>query len=196
MSDRQIVEDLKQQKMEKVIMQELVDAPVQIKKTGLFADIDKRFAEPEGGIIGAPSGGTEAGGLPPAGGGGLPPMGGEMGGLPPAGGGGLPPAPAGGEMGGLPPVAEGKLSEIEFTKHIERTVFGNSIEPEHKKSIKNKKIINENNETNNKLNKNAQKMINEIDILLKNSTSINTKQKQSIAEDINFEDIEDIDLTE
>jgi len=206
MSDRQIVEDLKQQKMEKVIMQELVDAPVQIKKTGLFADIDKRFAEPEGGIIGAPSGGTEAGGLPPMGGGGLPPAGGEMGGLPPAGGGGLPPAPAGGEMGGLPPaggemgglppVAEGKLSEIEFTKHIERTVFGNSIEPEHKKSIKNKKIINENNETNNKLNNNAQKMINEIDILLKNSTSINTKQKQSIAEDINFEDIEDIDLTE
>ncbi len=50
LSDREIVEDLKQQKMEKVVMQELADAPVLIKKSGLFADIDKRFGAPEGGV--------------------------------------------------------------------------------------------------------------------------------------------------
>jgi hypothetical protein len=197
MSDRQIVEDLKQQKMEMVIKQELVDSPVQIKKTGLFADIDKRFAEPEGAIIGAPTGGTD---------GGMPPTGGDMGGLPASGGAaGLPPTtggdmggmpPAGGDMGGLPPVAEGRLSEEDFGKHLERTVFGNSIEPEHKKEIENKKIINENNEKNDKLNSNANIMIEEIGVLLKNSASINSKQKENIAEDINIEDIESIDLTE
>ena len=86
MSDKEIVEDLKQQKMEKVIMQELQDAPVSIKKSGLFADIDKRYADPT-----------------LEGGGGMPPEGGGEGGLPPAGG--PPELPAGGgapPTGGLP----------------------------------------------------------------------------------------------
>ena len=59
MSDKEIIDDLKQQKMEKVIMQELQDSPVNIKKTGLFADIDARYGEPvEGMPIGAESGAT------------------------------------------------------------------------------------------------------------------------------------------
>lgn len=108
MSDVDIVEDLKQQKMEKVVMQELADAPVLIKKSGLFADIDKKFGN-ETALIGAPSGDTSQGGeMPPAGGPmGEPPMGGDMGGapMPSMGGGGAPSiSPAGG--GELPPISE------------------------------------------------------------------------------------------
>jgi len=211
MSDREIVDDLKQQKMEKVVMQELQDAPVTIKKSGLFTDIDKRFGEPvEGMPLGAESGAT-AGGVPPAGGaapGGMPPAGGgapagappegntggaPLGGAPPVGGGG---APAGGG-GGLPPMAEGrtKLTEDEFEKHIEKMVYGNSPEPEHKKEAKHKKIIKENNSINDNLNKNAMQMVNEIDNLLKSSETINTKQKIVEGEDVDFETLEEGDLT-
>jgi hypothetical protein len=206
MSDREIVEDLKQQKMEKVVMQELADAPVTIKKTGLFTDIDKRFGVPEE-MAGAASGAT-AGGAPPAGGemGGMPPAGGgagapPMGGAPAGGGAGAPPM-GGGEMGGAPagggeiPLAEG-LSEEEFNRHVERMVFGNSPEPEHKNDDENKKIINENNEKNEKLNKGAQDMIAEIDQLLKGDVeSINAEQKISEVEDIEIEDIENINVEE
>jgi intein/homing endonuclease len=191
MSDKEIIEDLKQQKMEKVVMQELADAPVMIKKSGLFTDIDKRFAQAEGGM---PSGGTEQGdAMPPAGGamgGAIPPAGGA---IPPAGG--APTGEAGGEMGELPPLAEGKMTEEEFAKHVERMVFGNSPEPEHKKIEKNKKIINENNKTNDKLNQNALTMISEIDQLLGESKSINTQQKVNEATDVNFEEIGEIDLS-
>lgn len=47
LSDKEIVDDLKQQKLEMTIKQELVDSPVVIKKTGLFKDVDDRFGEPE-----------------------------------------------------------------------------------------------------------------------------------------------------
>lgn len=108
MSDVDIVEDLKQQKMEKVVMQELADAPILIKKSGLFADIDKKFGN-ETALIGAPSGDTSQGGeMPPAGGPmSEPPMSGDMGGapMPSMGGGGAPSiSPAGG--GELPPISE------------------------------------------------------------------------------------------
>jgi hypothetical protein len=131
------------------------------------------------------------GAIPPAGAeAGAPPMGGAM---PPAGGGAGAP-PAGGEMGGLPPLAEG-MTEEQFAKHVERMVFGNSPEPEHKKIEKNKKIISENNEANNKLNRNALAMISEIDILLGSGESINTQQKVNEAVDVNFEEIGDVDLS-
>jgi hypothetical protein len=205
LSDREIVDDLKQQKMEKVVMQELADAPVTIKKSGLFTDIDKRFGEPVEGMIPGATG-TTGGEIPPAGGGGaLPPAEGNAGGAPLGGGGALPTgAPAGGEAipmggagGGLPPapMAEGKLSEKEYNDIVEKLVFGNSPEPEHKKVAKNKKIINENNKINENLNNKAQIMIDEIDLLLNKSESLNSKQKINEGEDVNFEDIEGIDLT-
>ena len=196
-SDKQIVDDLKQQKMEKVVMQELADAPVLIKKSNLFADIDKRFGEPETALLGAPSGGTEQG-MPPMGGGAPPPA--PAGEMPPMGGGapaggGMPPmggAPAGG--GGLPPLAEvqARLSEEEFSKHIDKMVFGDNLAPAQMKENARQKIISENNEINEKLNNNANNMIVEIDELLIKSQKINKKQKLSEAEDIKFEDIEDI----
>jgi hypothetical protein len=192
MSDREIVEDLKQQKMEKVVMQELMDSPVTIKKSGLFTDIDKRFGEPEAATIGAPSGGTEQGGMPPAGGGatGMPPAGG---GMPPAGGGatGMPPA-----GGGMPPLAESRMTEEQYNDHLEKLVFGTTKHPEQKQENRHKEIIKENDEINTKLNKNAEAMINEINVLLENTESINKQKKLNETEDIDFENIENIELIE
>ena len=190
MSDREIVVDLKQQKMEKVIMQELVDSPVIIKKTGLFSDIDDRFGEPvEGMPIGAEAGGeqsAEMGGVPSVPPTGAPPMGGTP--------------PAGGEMGGAPPVAptgappmmeNQKMSDEDYNKNVEKLVFGDENQPERKKETKRKRVINENNQTNNNLNQNALNMINEIDELLKKGESINTQQPIDTGDDINFEEISD-----
>jgi hypothetical protein len=198
MSDREIVEDLKQQKMEKVVMQELADSPISIKKSGLFKDIDARFGVPEDAMN--MSGAT--GGMPPAPvGGGIPPAGGEMGGMPPAPmggapapvGGGMP--PAGGEMGGTPPMAENKET-FNYNKHVEEMIFGSHSETEKRNTQINKRIIFENNKINENLNKNAELMINQIDELLKKGESINTEQKNIIVEDIEIEDIENIDLNE
>ncbi|MFA5366545.1 MAG: portal protein [Dehalococcoidia bacterium] len=206
MTDREIVEDLKQQKMEKVVMQELADAPVSIKKSGLFADIDKRFGE----TAGIMSGSTEMGGAPgelpgapPAGGpAGAPPAGGPAG-APPMGGpenvggaplgGGAPPAGGGGE---LPPMAEGKMNMEDYSKLVEKLVYGSSSEPEHKNAEEYKKVINENNEINDEMVGKAQMMINEIDTLLENSNGIHEKQKINEGEDIDFKDIENINLEE
>jgi hypothetical protein len=200
MSDREIVEDLKQQKMEKVIMQELQDSPVTIKKSGLFADIDKRYGEP---VEGMPLGGAQPG-MPPAGGAGAPPPG-EM--PPPAGGGGAAgtPAPIPGlpnqTPSELPPVVgdsvRGRkvLSEDEYNKQVEKLVYGTTVEPERKKEAKHKKVINENDNKNNELNIRALDMANEIESLLKEGESINTQQKIVEAEDVEIDDIENLDVS-
>jgi hypothetical protein len=197
MSDREIVEDLKQQKMEKAIMQELQDAPVLIKKTGLFADIDKRYGEANA-ALGAPSGGTEQGGMPPAGGAG--------GGMPPTGGAGGPGAPA--PIPGLPnqspaelPPIEAQenvrgrkvLSEEEYNTRVEKLVFGSTQQPDTKKEAKHKKVIHENTVKNNELNDRAMRMANEIDSLLKEGENFNTQQKIVETDDVNLEDLGDID---
>jgi intein/homing endonuclease len=202
-SDKEIVDDLKQQKMEKVVMQELQDSPVTIKKSGLFTDIDNRFGTPEEALIGAETG-TTAPGAPPMGGAGAPPAGAPpMGGAgaPPMGGAGMPPAgapPAGGAEGGMPPLAEGrrKLSEEEYNRQVEKLVFGSSQEPEHKNGRRHKQIIKENNAINDSLNKKANEMVNEIDALLNNTKSINTQQNINEAEDIDLTTIEGIENIE
>ncbi len=198
MSDKEIVEDLKQQKMEKVIMQELQDSPVTIKKSGLFADIDKRYGEPTEGM---PTTGATAGGPPPAGGAGTPP--------PPAGGagGGGAPAPIPGlpnqTPAELPPIEaqEGVskrnvLTEEEYNQQVERLVYGSTIEPERKKEIKHKKVINENNHKNDELNSRALIMASEIDNLLMKSESINTQQKIVEGQDVVIDDIEKLNVQE
>jgi len=192
MSDREIVDDLKQQKMEKVVMQELQDSPVTIKKSGLFADIDKRFGEPIEDM--AMTGETE-GGMPPEGGEeGMPPLGGgePLGGAPMGG------PEAGAALGGAPmggaPMMESSLSEEDYNKQVEKLVYGSTQEPEQKKKIKRKEIIQENNKTNDKLNKGANDMITEIDELLKSGETINTTHKINETQDIDIENIEDIEL--
>jgi hypothetical protein len=206
MSDREIVEDLKQQKMEKAIMQELQDTPVLIKKTGLFADIDKRYGEPEAAALGAPSGGTE--GMPPAGGAPGGPAGAPPAGGPPAGGAGAPggPAPIPGlpnqTPAELPPIeaqesVRGKrvLSEEEYNTRVEKLVFGSSQQPDSKKEAKHKKVIHENDHKNNELNDRALSMANEIDNLLKEGEGFNSKQKIIEAEDVNIEDLDDLGVS-
>ncbi len=204
MSDKEIIDDLKQQKMEKVIMQELQDSPVNIKKTGLFADIDARYGEPvEGMPIGAESGATTPGGeMPPAGGGapaggGMPPVGGAPAGGAPEMGGGMPPEAAAPPVGGAPPLAEGKgrMSVNEFNKLVEKLVGGETAEPERKKSAKHKKVINENNAIVENQNKKALEMVNEIDTLLNVGESINTQHGAiDTGVDVDFEEIENLDL--
>jgi hypothetical protein len=197
MSDREIVDDLKQQKMEKVVMQELADAPVAIKKSGLFADIDKRFGVPEGAL--PMSGATAGGGMPPEGGtpAGAPIGGGApapMGGGAPAGGAGMPPAAAAPMAGGgaEAPLAEShkKMTDEEYNRHIEKLVFGSSSEPERKHEESHKRVIKENDNINEQLNSKANIMIKEIDLLLKESESINAEPKGGEGEEVNFEDIE------
>lgn len=204
MSDKEIIDDLKQQKMEKVIMQELQDSPVNIKKTGLFADIDARYGEPvEGMPIGAETGATTPGGeMPPAGGGapaggGMPPVGGAPAGGAPEMGGGMPPEAAAPPVGGAPPLAEGKgrMSVNEFNKLVEKLVGGETAEPERKKSAKHKKVINENNAIVENQNKKAFEMVNEIDTLLNVGESINTQHGAiNTGVDVDFEEIENLDL--
>jgi len=198
MSDKEIVDDLKQQKMEKVVMQELQDSPVTIKKSGLFTDIDKRFGEPIEDM--AMTGGTE--GMPPPEEGGAP-MGGDAGGMPPLGGGeSLGAAPMGGDMGAAPmgggvgaaPMMETNMTEEDYDKHLEKLVYGTTQEPEQKKKIKQKEIIQENNKINDKLNKGAANMVAEIDKLLENNESINSTQKIDESQDIDIEEIENLDL--
>ena len=204
MSDREIVEDLKQQKMEMVIKQELQDSPVTIKKSGLFADIDKRYGEQVEGMP-APSGTTGQAGLPPAGGGaGAPaggPMGGPMGG--PEGGAGAPPPIAGlpnQTPADLPPVVgdsvKGRkvMSEERYNSQVERLVYGSSQQSETKKENHHKEIIRENDIKNGSLNDTALNMIIEIDKLLNEGDTFNTQNKFTEAQDVEIDNIEDLDV--
>jgi hypothetical protein len=177
MTDREIVEDLKQQKMEKVIMQEFADAPVTIKKSGLFADIDKRYGDPTA-MTAVASGNTGQGGAPAVG---APAVGAPAVGAP--AGGGMPPIgmnDMGGGEGSMSPPAEGLpnqspselppieaesvgrrklMSETEFDERVEKLVYGHKL-----KSESNPQVIYENEL--NASNKNAINMINEIDELI------------------------------
>jgi len=91
---------------------------------------------------------------------------------------------------------ETKMSEEEYIKQVEKLVYGSTQEPEQKKKIKQKEIIQENNKINDKLNKGAADMIAEIDHLLEDTETINTQQKINEVQDIDIEDIENIDLSE
>jgi len=164
MTDREIVEDLKQQKMEKVIMQEFADAPVAIKKSGLFADIDKRYGDPTAmaaasGTTAPPDGGGEGGMPPPAGGG----VGGDM---PPInmadlGGSGLPNQ----SPSDLPPIeAESVnrrkvMTEAEFNTNLEKLVYGHEIVKKSDAQVIFESELDKSNKT-------ATNMINEIDELI------------------------------
>jgi len=188
MSDREIVEDLKQQKMEKVIMQELQDSPVTIKKSGLFADIDKRYGEPVEGMALTPGqpAGAEAGGAPQAGGENAP--------IPPP----IPGLPNQ-TPADLPPVVgdsvQGRkvLSEDEYNQQVEKLVRS-GVEPVYRKEESQREIIKENDFRNSDLNQRAMNMINEIDALLDISDSINIPKKNIKTEDVDIQDITNLEL--
>ncbi|MFW6219856.1 MAG: portal protein [bacterium] len=190
MSDKEVVENLKKQKLEKVIMQELADAPVIIKKTGLFNDIDQKYGEPiEGELIGGETGDTEQ-----TQGGEVPPIAGEEG----AGeeGGAQPPiaglpnqSPA-----DLPPVAAAEsvnsrriMTDEEYNNHVEKLVYGKTKDSEEKQ----KELIKENDNKNDILNQNAETMIKEIDSLIDNALTLNEYDfDDSNIDDVDIDDLE------
>jgi len=212
-SEKDIIEDLKIQHMERAIAQELQDTPLIIRKTGIFDAVDEKYGNPEAAAMMSGQtgmGGGAEGGLP-----------GEGGGLPGAGGGaeGLPEPNAGGgasqfnSPGSLPPViGQGKgfkekgtiivekngmvfrvppknrMSEETFSKLVEKTVKGET-DKKIKKEEKNKEIIKENENKKKKLNQNASEMANEIDELLKKhgGTTINEEKKD--IDDLNIDDL-------
>ena len=195
MSDKEIVDDLKQQKMEKVVMQELQDSPVSIKKSGLFTDIDKRFGAPIEDME-MTSGTGEEGGMPPEGGapaaGGAPPIGGDMGSAPPIGG-----APAGDMGAGGAPMMENRgLTEEEYNNHINKLVYGKKKNDDDDDESFERDIIQENHKKNKLLNKNAERMVEEIDSLIENSKSLNKSDEKDELHDINIDDIENIEFDE
>ena len=195
MSDKEIVDDLKQQKMEKVVMQELQDSPVSIKKSGLFTDIDKRFGAPIEDME-MTSGTGEEGGMPPEGGapaaGGAPPIGGDMGSAPPMGG-----APAGDMGAGGAPMMENRgLTEEEYNNHINKLVYGKKKNDDDDDESFERDIIQENHKKNKLLNKNAERMVEEIDSLIENSKSLNKSDEKDELHDINIDDIENIEFDE
>ena len=202
MSDQEIVNDLKQQKMEKVVQQELADAPVVIKHSGIYSDIDKKYGEPE--LAGTtPTGETgagegEAGAAPEGGGAPAGEEGAPEGGGTPEGGG----AEGGGEVpfaspAELPPIeAEGVeskniMSNYEYNSYVENMVFG--VNKNYQKTKKEKKLIKENVDKNDNLNKKAERMVNEIDSMLEKTESLNNKNSFNV-DDIDIEGLEEMDL--
>jgi len=212
MSDSEIVEDLKQQKLERVIMQELQDASVLIKKTGLFADIDKKFGEPMdnlpptssntenmsmGGndMSGMDMGGGNMGGMDMGGGnmsgmdmgggnmGGMDMGGGNMGGMD-MGGGNMP--MGGNDMGGMN-MMENKYDKNLFEKYVNNLVYGDE-KNEKNNNIK-KKIIAENTKLNNNLNLKAKNMIEEINVFLDKQEEIIDNNDDDIL-NVNIDNIE------
>ncbi len=207
MSDSEIVEDLKQQKLERVIMQELQDASVLIKKTGLFADIDKKFGEPlddenieepsddeplDDENIEEPSddenmsmGGNDMSGMDMGGGnmGGMDMGGGNMGGMD-MGGGNMP--MGGNDMGGMN-MMENKYDKNLFEKYVNNLVYGDE-KNEKNNNIK-KKIIAENTKLNNNLNLKAKNMIEEINVFLDKQEEIIDNNDDDIL-NVNIDNIE------
>jgi Bacteriophage T4-like portal protein (Gp20) len=204
MSDKEIIEDLKQQKMEKVIMQELADAPIIIKKSGVFADIDKRYGEPElminttgtteqeippeegmpGGDMGAPTGPAPIPGLSnqtPA---------------------DLPPIQPEGQKKTKPLLSERRNKRIvymtkdtyknnlnDYNNLVNELVNGDNVE---KETIQTKKeILKETENQNNDLNSKAEEMVSEIDELIIKSKKVKKPKIDEAVDndDINLEDI-------
>ena len=167
MSDAEIVDDLKQQKMEHVVAQEFADAPTIIRKTGLFKDIDDKYGTGEKAPAAGQEGGAPGGEL----GGGMP-GGNEMGGAPPTPEPGLPnQSPA-----ELPPIQAESFITSKLDNVINELVYGNNKKTEQK----NKEILYENEETNNVLNEKAENLISEINNFIDNTDKLNEIDDEDI----------------
>ena len=211
-SDKDIVDDYLNQRMERAVAQELQDSPLIIKKTGLFSDIDKKY-----GIGDVPPEEMPEGG---AGEGGMDDMGGGPEDLSGMGGGDF------GSPADLPPVESkyiftkdgqkrlvdsvirdsfGKkyLSETEYITLLERLVKNGSSKDQIKEATKNI-IINEDlNKKNNEYITKASNLVGEIDTMLGDGAeTINTKPIENLrtyseknkGEDVIDFNIDDIDV--
>jgi hypothetical protein len=171
-SDKEIVEDLKNQRIERAISQELQDTAVIIPKTGLFDDIDQKYgnpnAQPQQPMGGPPAGGGEGmpePNLPPAGGANNAPQNPNQ--LPPPQG-----APTGAAGAATPPPQQEsfnrnrkkRMDEKSFDDLLNTLVGGNEQTTEELADDTFKKKSDD-------LNKSARSMINEIDKLLLDSNT-------------------------
>jgi len=206
MSDSDIVEDLRQQKMEKVIMQEFADSPVVIKKTGLFADIDKKYgADSEnmtqsGTTSSAAGGGMSGGGSAPMDDDGMPPMDNEPpieGEIPPNGGEeGETPAPIAGlpnqSPSDLPPIKEGmrrEMDETTYNKYVNKLVYGVN-DKENTIKLETNQLIMETESNVLDLNSKALNLINEIENM------VSRDNKKYITEDDSDINLNELNLDE
>jgi intein/homing endonuclease len=211
-SDKDIVDDYLNQRMERAVAQELQDSPLIIRKTGLFSDIDKKYGigdvPPE--ELPQAGGGQDGGGLGTEGG----PE--DLSGM------------GGGDFGSpaqLPPVeskyiydkegqkrlvdsvirdSNGKkyLSERQYVDLLDRLVKNGKSATEIKETTKNIVINEELNERNQEYIKKASNLVGEIDNLLGegkdtlNSKSIehlrtySEKNEENITEEFNINDID------
>ena len=177
MSDKEIVEDYKIQRMERAVAQELQDSPLVIRNTGLFADVDKKYGsgevppqEGEGDAAGLEGGGLEGVGLEGATEPNQPPVG-DIGAEAPQSPAELPPVIGQGQ-GFKPDKQKPFISEDDYVSHVENMVNSSS-----KKEVKEEKkeVINENNDKVKELNEKAKDMAGEIDGLLKEHDKLNVE---------------------
>lgn len=180
MSEKEIINDLKMQRMERAVTQELQDSPLVIRETGLFTDIDNKYGSGELPISGDTEGGIddEFGDA------------GDMN-MPPADGGGMDAPQSPNDLPAVIGQGQGfkdkrplivseqnyKKYGVKFDNFIEEMV--NKDNKVVKKEKETKKLIGETEEKNEKLNEKANQMTSEIDALLENSDSINTKSEVS-----------------
>ena len=178
MSEKEIIDDLKKQRMERAVSQELQDSPLIIRETGIFTDLDAKYGSGELNLSGDT--GMEDGmeGMDSLGGEGELDMN-----MPPIEGGGMDAPQSPNE---LPPViGQGQgfkdkrpvISEEVFGRFIERMVT--TKDKTTKKVEQSKTVITENNNKNKILNEKANQMTSEIDKLLKKSDTINTNESVS-----------------
>lgn len=185
-SDKEIVEDFKNQRMERAISQELQDTPVIIPKTGIFDDIDQKYGNPAAAAVQqqgpppAPGEGQPEANQPPAGGATNAPQNPNQ--LPEPQGlvAGGPAAPAGGApAGGAQQESirrNGKvIRETSFDDLLNQLVNRqNVVDQKYKEDAFQSKT--------DELNKTAKQMINEIDKLLYEKGEFNSNENP-----LNFE---------
>ena len=178
MSDKEIINDLKQQKMERTIIQELVDSPLIIKKTGLFNDIDNKYGEPLEGLPlnnSTSSGNTQQ----------------NTSKATDNFGGNIPQNNTNPNINlendnELPPISE-KVINANYINHINELVYGDSSDPNVNTSNKIRNVISENIESMKQSNSIAIKMVDEIDIML-NESNLITNDEYDL-NDININDV-------
>ena len=178
-SDKEIMEDLKNQRMERAISVELQDTQTYIPKTGVFDSVDKKYGTTNPAPIAPP--GTPAGGAPAE-----PGEGTDTGNPPPEAGAtnapqtiGALPEPAGAPAGGGAPLQETekrKLNEDSFEDKLQMLV-GMKNKPQDDDTESDNDSLSKRAKS---LNSDAKKMINEIDkiILKENDKKDNTSGKK------------------
>jgi len=209
-SDKDIVEDYLNQRMERAVAQELQDSPLIIKKTGIFSDIDKKYGIGDVPPEELPQGGEEGGEL----GGGMEGAPEDLGGM----GGGdfqsptdLPPVESKYvfDKDGTKRLVDSVIRKVDGSKYLNETEFVNLLD-KLVKSGSNKKQIKEatkniviNEELKNKNEKfltKAKSLVSEIDVLLENKDTINSDNERTLRtyseknEAVEEFDINDLDV--